>query len=133
MKKYLVFFVLFTALAACKETEFEPEGPTDVRIKNLSDVIFTDVKVKIKEEEQSLGTINPGSYSEYFRFEIAYPLIEISATINGLLFTTGPVDPKLPQVYIGQDRITYMVYISNMNTRELKINDVIREEPLVLK
>lgn len=133
MKKYLVFLVLLTALVACKKTEFEPEGPTDVRIKNLSDLNFTDVKVKIKEEEISFGTVNTGSYSEYFRFEIAYPLVEISATINGLLYTTGPVDPKLPQVYIGQDRITYMVYISNMNTRELKINDVIREEPLVLK
>lgn len=133
MKKSLyILFILF-AVISCKKTDFEPEGPTDIRIKNISDQKFTNVKVKIKEEEQTLGDINSQAYSEYFRYEIAYPLVEITATINGQVFTTGTVDPKIPQVYIGQDRITYFVYISNMNTKELKINDVIREEPLVLK
>ena len=133
MKKSLyILFILF-AVISCKKTDFEPEGPTDIRIKNISDQKFINVKVKIKEEEQTLGDINSQAYSEYFRYEIAYPLVEITATINGQVFTTGTVDPKIPQVYIGQDRITYFVYISNMNTKELKINDVIREEPLILK
>ena len=131
-KSLLILFILFAVLS-CKKTEFEPEGPTDIRVKNLSDQKFTSVKVKIKDEEQTLGDINTGAYSEYFRYQVAYPLVEITATINGQTFSTGAVDPKIPQVYIGLDRISYLVYISNMNTRELKINDVIREEPLVLK
>lgn len=133
MKKFLLISFILLAAVACKKTEFEPEGPTDVRVKNISDQKFTGVKVKVKDEEQTLGDINSSAYSEYFRFQIAYPLVEITATINGQTFSTGTVDPKLPQVYIGQDRITYVVYISNMNNRELKINDVIREEPLVIK
>jgi hypothetical protein len=35
--------------------------------------------------------------------------------------------------YIGRDRITYEVYISNMTNRELTISDVIEDEALVLK
>ena len=133
MKRSLILLFVLFAVISCKKTEFEPEGPTDVRVKNISDQKFSGVKVKIRDEEQTLGDINSGGYSEYFRYQIAYPLVEITATVNGQTFSTGAVDPKIPQVYIGQDRITYIVYISNMNTRELKINDVIREEPLVIK
>jgi hypothetical protein len=35
--------------------------------------------------------------------------------------------------YIGQDRITYEVYISSVDRKELTINNVVIEEPLILK
>ena len=35
--------------------------------------------------------------------------------------------------YIGQDKITYEVNISNLNNRELTISNIIEDEPLVLK
>jgi hypothetical protein len=36
MKKLIVIsFILLTVLA-CKKKEFSPEGPTDVRVRNLS-------------------------------------------------------------------------------------------------
>jgi hypothetical protein len=132
MKKYLFILLILTAATSCKKTEFAPEGPTDVRVRNLSDINFTRVIVKIKEEADTLGDISAGNISEYSRFEIAYPKAEISALVNGQLFSTGVVNYSGMQ-YIGRDRITYEVYISNMNTRELKINNVVIEEPLVLK
>jgi hypothetical protein len=35
--------------------------------------------------------------------------------------------------YIGQDRITFEVYISSMNNKELTISNLVLDEPLVLK
>jgi len=118
--------------AGCKEKEFEPEGPTDVRVENLSDLTFSEVIVKIKEEADTLGNISAGGKSDYFRFETAFSLAEISARINGELYSTGPVN-YTGMHYMGLMKITYQVYISNVSTRELKISQVIPDEPLVLK
>jgi hypothetical protein len=52
--------------------------------------------------------------------------------IDGALFSTGEFQSTyLP--YISRNRITYLVYISNMTNRVLTISDVVFEEPLVLK
>jgi hypothetical protein len=139
MRKILFSAILICCFFACKKTEFAPEGPTDVRIRNLSDMNLEEVILKTSENTEDVDTINsiPGqTVSEYFRFTKAYPKAEISAKINiggSLLeFSTGPVDFTYMQ-YIGQDRITFEVYISNMNNRELKISNIIQEEPLILK
>ena len=132
MKKLFFLFIISVAVISCKKTEFEPKGPTDVRVRNISDVTFSEVIVKIKEEVDTLGTILAGEVSEYQRFETAFSFAEISARINGVLFSTGPVDYTYLH-YMGQMRITYVVYISSMTNKELKIDDVITEEPLVLK
>ncbi len=140
MKKIIqISFIIILVLVACKKTKFAPEGPTDVRVRNLSDLIFEQVIVSTSDETEdvdTLGTIQQGDVSDYFRFTKAFPKAEITATIqvdgSPEVFTTGPVDYTYMN-YIGQDRITYEVYISSMNNKELTINNVILEEPLVLK
>jgi hypothetical protein len=139
MKKLIIIFLLLLLVLACKKKEFSPEGPTDVRIRNLSDLTFENVIVSTSEKPEDVDTIANiahGSTSDYFRFTKAYPKAEISATINisGSLvkFSTGTVNYTYMQ-YIGQDRITYEVYISDLNNRELTISNVIPDEPLVLK
>lgn len=139
MKKLLIISLLLLSVLACKKKGFSPEGPTDVRIRNISDLVFTEVIVSTSEKTEdvdTLGNIDAGGVSEYSRFLKAYPKAEISAKINisGSLvkFSTGPVDYTYMQ-YIGQDKITYEVYISNLDKRELTISKVIPEEPLVLK
>jgi hypothetical protein len=132
MKKLLFLFIISLAVIGCKKTEFEPKGPTDVRVRNISDMTFTDVVVKIDDEIDTLGTVLAGDVSDYKRFKTAYPKAEISARINGVLFSTGPVDNTYSQ-YMGLMKITYVVYISSMNSKELKIDDVIPDGPLVLK
>jgi hypothetical protein len=139
MKKIiLVSFILLTLLA-CKKKHFAPEGPTDVRIRNISDLAFSEVVVSTSEKEGDticIGSIASGSLSEYSRFKKAYPKAEISAkiSIGGTMvkFSTGTVDYTYMQ-YIGQDRITYEVYISNPTNHVLSISNVIVEEPLSLK
>lgn len=139
MKKLLIITLATIALCACKKTEFSPEGPTDIRIKNLTSETFNEVIMKTSENEEdidTLGTINASTTSDYFRFTKAYPKAEISAKINigGTVstYSTGPVDFTYMQ-YIGQDRITYEVWVSDAPNKKLEIFNVIIEEPLVLK
>jgi hypothetical protein len=139
MKKIIIIALVLLTVLSCKKKHFSPEGPTDVRIRNLSDQIFTQVIVSTSEKPADVDTIaniGSGLVSDYYRFTKAYPKAQISAKINigGSLttFTTAPVDYTYMQ-YIGRDRITFEVYISNPTTHELTINNVIEEEPLVLK
>lgn len=132
MRKIFFLSLLLILIFSCKKVKFSPEGPTDVRVRNLSDLTFNEVIVNTMGGIDTLGNINPGDISDYYRFEKAYPKAEISAKLNGILFSTGPVNVTYLQ-YLGQDRITYEVYISSMNKKELKINNVIHEEPLIIK
>ena len=139
MKKLIVTSLLILSVLACKKKELSPEGPTDVRIRNKSDLTFQNVIVSTSEktgDTVTIGTIPNGSTSDYFRFTKAYPKAEISAMINvngsQVKFSTGSVSYIYMQ-YIGRDRITYEVYISNMTNKELSISDVIEDEALVLK
>jgi hypothetical protein len=129
MKKLLFISIILFAIFACKKTEFSPEGPTDVRVRNLSDVTFNEVIVNTSGGIDTLGNIAPGAVSEYFRFEKAYPKAEITAKINGVVFSTGSVNYTYMQ-YIGQDKITYEVYISSMSNKELTISNLVIEEPI---
>jgi hypothetical protein len=139
MKKFIIISLLLLSVLSCKKKELSPEGPTDVRIRNKSDLTFEGVIVSTSEragDTVTIGNISNGSTSDYFRFTKAYPKAEVSAIINvsGSLvkFSTAPVSYTYMQ-YIGRDRITYEVYISNMTNRELSISDVIEDEALVLK
>jgi hypothetical protein len=139
MKNRIIIFLLMLSVLACKKKEISPEGPTDVRIRNLSDQTFEQVIVSTSEKQEdvdTLGAVANGSTSDYFRFSKAYPKAEISAkiNINGSLvqFSTGTVNYTY-LTYIGRDKITFEVYISDLNNRVLTINNVILEEPLVLK
>lgn len=139
MKKLIIISLLLVSVLACKKKEYSPEGPTDVRIRNMSDLTFEEVIVSTSEKSEdidTLGNIAKASVSDYFRFTKAYPKAEISAKINigGSLvkFSTGPVNYTY-LTYIGRDRITFEVYISNMANRELTISNVILDEALVLK
>jgi hypothetical protein len=139
MKKLIVTSLLILSVLACKKKVLSPEGPTDVRIRNKSDLTFQNAIVSTSEKTGdtiTIGTVANDSTSGYFRFTKAYPKAEISAMINidGSLvkFSTGSVSYTYMQ-YIGRDRITYEVYISNMTNKELSISDVIEDEALVLK
>lgn len=139
MRKILLISLILITAASCKKTEWAPEGPTDIRVRNLQgDLAFNEVIVKtaggrdttgnIKE----FGTIAAGAVSDYHRVTFAYPKAEITAMINGELFSTGEFFSTYMQ-YIGQQRITYEVFISNMDNKILKINNVVFDAPLELK
>jgi len=136
MKKYLFLLLILVAVTACKKTKFEPEGPTDVRVRNQQGTeIYSEVVINTAGVRDTignikkLGNISPGEVSGYQRVKIAFPKAEITVKINGEKFSTGAVNSTYMQ-YIGQMRVTYEVYISNMTNKVLTISNVIPEEPL---
>lgn len=138
MKKTILILLFVSSVLACKKTVYSPEGPTDVRIRNVSDLNFEDVIVSTSEypeDKDTIANIPASSESGYTRFKKAYPKTEISAKINikGSLvgFSTGVVDYTYMQ-YIGRDKITYEVY-SDTTNKKIIISNVILDEPLVIK
>ena len=123
MKKLIIVSIIILSIVACKKTKYEPEGPTDVRVKNISNISFTEVKVNISDSIKLMGNINAGGYSEYVRFHKAFVVAEISAKISGQLFSTGIVD-YTGKTYLGQVKITYEVWISDFTNKKLAMRVV---------
>ncbi len=115
-------------LVSCEKPNKTPEGPTDVRIRNITDQNFTNLIVDTGGGEYNYGDLTSGEDTDYHRFDKAYPDAEITATINGEVYTTGEQDYTYAH-YIGPDKITYVVYISNPELRLLDVNIII-EAPI---
>jgi hypothetical protein len=136
MKKILLITFGLLLLAACKKTEFAPEGPTDIRIRNISDMNFSEIVIKTSEYDEDVATIsavNAGATSDYVRFRKAYPKAEITAKVNvgdtPVTFSTGEIDYTYMN-YLSTMRVTFKVYISNLSTHKLE-TEMIAEEELV--
>lgn len=115
-------------MASCEKPNRTPEGPTDVRIRNLTDQAFINVNVDTGGGEHNYGDIPAGEITGYSRFDRAYPDAEITATINGELYSSGEKDYTYA-TYIGPDKITYEVYISNPELRILAV-EVVLDGPI---
>jgi hypothetical protein len=129
MKKVIYILVLAILFFACKKLEYSPEGPTDVRIENLSDQTWHEVIVNTSGGIDTFDIISPGGISGYLRFEKAFPKADISAMINGEKYATDSVD-YTGMTYIGQAKITYQVSILSAQDKKLKVNKVILDAPL---
>lgn len=134
MKQILFVALILLVAFACKKNEFSPEGPTDVRIRNLTTLAFYDLTVDI-DTVVNYGNLNPQSVTDYIRFPKAYPKATISAKINKggslVTFSTEIFDYTYMQ-YMGQMRVTYEVFIPDMEKNEFQI-EVILEEALDLE
>ena len=128
MKKLYVITLLLLVICcfSCKKTPFSPEGPTDIRIRNLTGSSLTEVVVRVKDEQIAFGTIDINNVSEYHRFKTAFPKAYISARINSDTISTGPVDFTYMN-YFGQVKMTYDVTVENSR---LKIKNVTLDSPL---
>ena len=130
--KNLILILIIPALIAgfgCKKAEKSPEGPADIRIKNLSDMAFEEFSVDTSGGEHSWGALAAGGTSEYKRYEKAYRVAEITAVINGETFSTGTVNYNY-EVVLGQGKFSYEVYIQNFDNKVLAIQRVIPEAPI---
>lgn len=121
-------------LTACKKRCITAEGPTDVRIHNQTGQVIDDVTVTTTDDPaytirvHNFGTVAPGAITDYFRFDIAYTEADITLKIGSLTYST-PHTQFNYLTYIGQDRITYILTISDPVNRVLDIETII-EEPI---
>lgn len=139
MKRISLLAACVLLLVSCKKTEFAPEGPTDVRIRNLSTLTFTNVIISTSEYEDDVATIAslaPNATTEYQRFKKAYPKCKISATAavagSQVVFSTGDVSYTYMQ-YLSTQRVTFEIFISDMNARKIEISKLIPDEELILE
>ena len=128
MRNIFALAFIMMIMVSCEKPNRTPEGPTDVRIKNLTDQAFTDVNVDTGGGNHNYGDIEAGGITDYFRFDKAYPDAEITAIINDEIYTSGEQDYTYA-IYIGPDKITYEVYILNPEQRILEV-DVIIDAPI---
>lgn len=129
MTRLLIFLFLILIFSSCKKTEYSPVGPTDVRVKNISGYPFSEVIVNTSGGTDTLGDANNGGFTEYFRFEKAFPKAEISAKIEGQHYSTGAVDYN-GMTYIGKAKITYEVTIADPVAKKLGITNCSLDAPL---
>jgi hypothetical protein len=129
MKKFLLLAVVIFIVTSCKKTTQEPYGPTDIRIKNLTTLPMTNVKVNTYDTTINFGTINAQSYSDYYRFNRAYVAkANISAYISGVLCKTDTVPNYAYLQYLGQMKATYEVFMDE--PKHLIISKTIPDSPL---
>jgi hypothetical protein len=130
MKKLLVILsISILLIVSCKKTGMSPVGPTDIRVKNLSDVPMTNVTVNTFDSTFNYGALGPGDTTEYHRFDRAYPKAYITATINSQTFKTDTVYYTY-QNYLSTVKATYQIYIKNEAQRKLEISNVVLDSEL---
>ena len=133
MKKLLLIALSVLLVVACKKKENLPEGPTDVRIRNISTFTLHDVTVDI-DTVVNYGIIDTQSISKYIRFPKAYPKVKITAKVDmdGSLVTCTSETVDYTYMHcMGRMRITYEIFIPNVVNKLIEV-EVIPEEEIFL-
>ena len=129
MKRIVILILLLAVtIGSCKKG-LSPEGPSDIRIKNLTDLTFEEITVDTSGGVHVFDIVASREYSDYKRFDKAYPIAEITVVIGGETYSTGPQNYNYWTV-LGQGKFTYEVFIESQALKKLKIQRVIPEAPL---
>jgi hypothetical protein len=128
MKKTLFLIVISLLAVSCKKTEFTPEGPTDIRIRNSTTTNMTELTVETGGGTFNYGLLKSDSLSVYHRFDKAFVKANITAMINGQKYKTDTAIYTYQQ-FLGPDKVTYVV-TSNSAQKKLIITNVIHESPI---
>ena len=126
MKRIAVIIILMVVAIACKKQGLSPEGPSDIRIINLTDSDFTELFVDTGDGEHTYGSLASHDTTEYVRFTKAFPNAEISCKINGVTYTSGVPDNTYA-AYVGQGKFAYKVWSPSVGVLDM---DIIPEAPL---
>ena len=129
MNKITFLSLVLTAivLTSCKKTEYTPDGPTDIRIHNVSSLTYDSVLViNTLLESNEYGTVNPGAQTEYKRFEKAYPREQVNMYIDSVSYEFPPDDSL--RVLLQQGKFTYQLDVDTV-AKTLSIH-VIADAPL---
>lgn len=129
MNKITILSLVLTAivLTSCKKTEYTPDGPTDIRIHNVSSLTYDSVVViNTLSESNEYGTVNPGAQTEYKRFEKAYPREQVNMYIDSVSYEFPPDDSI--RVLLQQGKFTYQLDVDTV-AKTISIH-VIADAPL---
>ena len=128
MKKniFLSIVLAVIVLTSCKKDKYTPDGPTDIRIHNVSSLTYDSVVVSTDWGNNEYGTVNPGEQTEYKRFEKAYPREQVNMYIDSVSYEFPPDDSV--RVLLQQGKFTYQL---DVDTVAMSLNiHVIADAPL---
>ncbi len=117
--------MLLLTVVSCKK---DPDGPSDIRVRNLTTSSFHNVTVNTSGGEYNYGDVLPGTETEYHRFDIAYRQAHITLDIDTVQYELVPVDYTY-EVPLGQGKFTYELSIADTAKHKLAIH-VIADAPL---
>ncbi|HUS86259.1 MAG TPA: hypothetical protein VMW76_03380 [Bacteroidales bacterium] len=126
MKRTAILLIFLTALVSCKKQGLSPEGPSDIRVINLTDSDFTELYVNTGDGEHTYGNLAAYDTTEYIRFNKAFPEAEISCKVNGVSYTSGVPDNTYA-AYVGQGKFSYKVWSPSRGVLDM---DIVAEAPL---
>jgi hypothetical protein len=128
MKNTAALFLLMSALllttSTCKKWD-EESGPTDIRIRNLSEQVFDSIYVDTSEKVDgsdsfTFNTLNPDAETTYHRFTKAYRQALLKVYISGVRYTFTPVGYTY-EVYLGRGKFTYEIWTEGSNPLVIKM------------
>ena len=98
LRKYC--FLLIIGIFSGYSCESDLVGDqVQIRIKNISQFEYFDVKVNTSGGENFYGTIKSNEYSDYNKFEFAYSYAFVELKIDEDTFTLQPID------YVGEEML----------------------------
>ena len=100
----LTFVFLIMILSGCRKEL----GPTDIRIKYVSNYTYNDVEVNTSHGIQNYGIVLSGHTTEYKRFEKAYREAQIELFIENEKYVFIPVDYTY-EIPLGRGKFTYEI------------------------
>lgn len=115
MKKVplILLLLVVSTTFSCKKWDTD-EGPTDIRIRNLTtEYTFQSIEVNTSQETNTYSTLGPGADSDYKRFDIAYRQAQIDIMISDSLLSFTPVNFTY-EVYLGKGKFTYEVWVVDL-------------------
>jgi len=129
MRNITFLSIVLTAilLTSCKKTEYTPDGPTDIRIHNVSLLTYDSVVVvNTALETNEYGTVEPGEQTVYKRFEKAYPREHVNMLIDSVSYEFPPDDSV--RVLLQQGKFTFQLDVDTV-AKSISIH-VIADAPL---
>jgi len=122
MKRILtVFLLVFFVTSLFQSCNKEEYGPNDIQINNVSSFTYTNVHVDTSDGTNDYGTINSGVTTDYLRFKKAYNKADITLMIDGVEYSTEPVN-FTALVPLVKGKVTYDVAVTDTINKVLSMD-----------
>ena len=109
MNKLFYLVIISLALFGCSSEEAENSNDLKIRISNVSEFNYDNIKVSTTGNMVDFGNLNSSSKSEYKVFDSAYRYAFVEFQINEENFTFQPID------YVGETLLENGKYAYEIN------------------
>ena len=109
MNKIFYLIIIGLTLLGCSSSETKNSNDLQIRISNVSEFNYENIKVSTTGEMVDFGNLNSNSQSEYKVFDSAYRYAFVEFQINGETFTLQPID------YVGETLLENGKYAYEIN------------------